>query len=302
MFKFRKEQKVYDIAGVKIGGQPGQVPTVLMGSIFYHGHDIVEDEKKGKFDKDKAERLLKNEEELSDETGIPRVVDVCCSWPEAFEKYIDFVASTIEGPFAIDGTTAEVRKAGIKYVAEVGLLDRVIYNSITPQIKTDELETLKECGLKSAILLTLNTRNPTIRGRLEVLDKLLDVVAKANIQNVLIDTTVLDIPDPGPVSKTMYLIKDRYGLPVGAGIHNAVERWKKVRKIPHIKYIIASCIANTVSIVLGADFILYGPIENAKIAYFMCGLVNAYIAYSMMQEYGIRPLTRDHPLFKVFRR
>jgi tetrahydromethanopterin S-methyltransferase subunit H len=27
MFKFEKEQKVFDIAGVKVGGQPGEYPT-----------------------------------------------------------------------------------------------------------------------------------------------------------------------------------------------------------------------------------------------------------------------------------
>jgi len=46
VFKFEKEQNIFDIAGVKIGGQPGQLPTVLIGSIFYHKHKIVIDEKK----------------------------------------------------------------------------------------------------------------------------------------------------------------------------------------------------------------------------------------------------------------
>lgn len=46
MFRFDKEQIVLDIAGVKIGGQPGEYPTVLAGTIFYGGHSIIEDEKK----------------------------------------------------------------------------------------------------------------------------------------------------------------------------------------------------------------------------------------------------------------
>ena len=39
MFKFQKEQEIVNIAGVKIGGQPGELPTVLAGTIFYDKHE-----------------------------------------------------------------------------------------------------------------------------------------------------------------------------------------------------------------------------------------------------------------------
>jgi len=301
MFKFEREQEVFDIAGVKVGGQPGQLPTVMIGSIFYHKHKVVEDERKGEFNREKAEELLRMEGEISDKTGNPRIVDVCCSWPQAFEKFIDFVADTIDGPFTLDGTTAEARIAGAKYVGEVGLSERAVYNSITPHIKEEEISAIKEAGIKSAILLTLNSRNPTISGRLEVLDELLATAQKAGIENILVDTTVLDIPDPGQVSKAVYLVKEKYGLPAGAGTHNAVDRWRERRKLDPTQYLLASSVANIFPIALGADFTLYGPIENASNAYFYCSLADAYIAYSMRTEHRIRPLTREHPLFKIFR-
>jgi len=34
---------------------------------------------------------------------------------QAFDKLINFIAKTINGPFALDGATAEVRIAGAKY-------------------------------------------------------------------------------------------------------------------------------------------------------------------------------------------
>ena len=37
MFSFTKEQKIFDICGVKIGGQPGKIPTVLFGGFFSKG-------------------------------------------------------------------------------------------------------------------------------------------------------------------------------------------------------------------------------------------------------------------------
>jgi len=301
MFRFSREQKIFDIAGVKVGGQPGQLPTVMFGTIFYHKHKIVKNEKTGEFDRKKAEEILIRENEMSDKTGKPRIVDVCCGWPQAFEKFIDFVADTIDGPFSIDGATAEVRIAGARYVGEVGLSERVVYNSITPHIKEDEISAIKEAKIKSAILLTFNTENPTISGRLQVVDKLLALAEKAGIEDMLIDTTVLDLPDPGPVSKAIYLVKEKYGLPAGAGAHNAIDMWHKRRKLDKMEYMLGCCTANVLPIVSGANFVLYGPIESAPYAYFYCGLADAYVAYSAMQEFGTKPLTKDHPLFKIFK-
>jgi len=41
MVKFEKKQEVFTIHNFKIGGQPGEFPTVLIGTIFYEGHKIV---------------------------------------------------------------------------------------------------------------------------------------------------------------------------------------------------------------------------------------------------------------------
>ena len=40
LFRFERKQEVFDIGGIKIGGQPGELPTVLVGSIFYEGHSM----------------------------------------------------------------------------------------------------------------------------------------------------------------------------------------------------------------------------------------------------------------------
>ncbi|MHA1905426.1 MAG: tetrahydromethanopterin S-methyltransferase subunit H family protein, partial [Candidatus Thorarchaeota archaeon] len=37
MFVFKQEQKTYDFGGVKIGGNPGENPTVLVGGLFVKG-------------------------------------------------------------------------------------------------------------------------------------------------------------------------------------------------------------------------------------------------------------------------
>jgi tetrahydromethanopterin S-methyltransferase subunit H len=301
VFKFEKEQEIYEIAGVKVGGQPGQLPTVMLGSIFYEGHDILRDAKKGEFDKERAQQLIKTEEELSDQTGNPMILDVCSSWPDAFESLIDFVAGNTDSPFAIDGTTAEVKMAGAMYVREAGLSQRVVYNSILPHTKDDELAGIKESGIESAILLTLNTKTPTLAGRLDVMDDLLSLAQQAGISKPLVDTTVLDRPDVGPISKAIYMVKEKYGIPAGAGAHNAVARWAELSDLSDEKISLASAVANSFPIAFGADFLLYGPIDHSREAYFTSSLADSYVAYNARQEFRTRPLTSEHPLMKIFR-
>lgn len=301
MFRFEKEQKISEIANVKVGGQPGQLPTVMIGSIFYHNDKIVKDEKTGEFDKKKAEEILKKEEEISERTGNPRIVDVCASWPQSFGKHIDFIANMIDGPFTIDGTTADVRIAGAKYVKEAGLSKRVVYNSITPETKEEEIQLIRDAGIKSAILLTLNSANPTITGRLAVMEKLLEKARAAGIENILVDTTIMDVPDPGPASKAIYLIKNQYGFPAGCGAHNAIDIWHKRKKLDLETHLTSCVAANLLPIIMGANFMLYGPIEKASKIYVPVAVADAYVAYSMMQEYRMKPLESNHPLFRIFR-
>ncbi|HOU71713.1 MAG TPA: tetrahydromethanopterin S-methyltransferase subunit H, partial [Methanothrix sp.] len=65
MFRFKREQSVVNLAGVRMGGQPGELASVLCGTIFYQGHKIVEDEERGLFDRAAAESLVSRQAELS---------------------------------------------------------------------------------------------------------------------------------------------------------------------------------------------------------------------------------------------
>ncbi|MDD4250234.1 MAG: tetrahydromethanopterin S-methyltransferase subunit H, partial [Methanosarcina sp.] len=99
MFKFQKEQEIVNIAGVKIGGQPGELPTVLAGTIFYNKHEIVEDAAKGLFDRAAAEKLVNLQESGSDTTGNPHIVHIFGTTNESITRYIDFIAEISDSPF-----------------------------------------------------------------------------------------------------------------------------------------------------------------------------------------------------------
>ena len=81
MFKFEKEQSVWDFNGTKLGGQPGEYPTVLAASIFYNKHEAVLDDKTGKIDKAMAEALWNRCQVLSDTTGIPHMIQILAEYP-----------------------------------------------------------------------------------------------------------------------------------------------------------------------------------------------------------------------------
>ncbi|MCS7130054.1 MAG: tetrahydromethanopterin S-methyltransferase subunit H, partial [Archaeoglobaceae archaeon] len=148
------QPKTFEIGGIKVGGNPGETKTLLIGSIFYKGHKIVEDEKKGLFKRELAEKLIKEQEELSDKTEIPGIVDVVGMSEEALKKYIEFVSSVTEKPFLIDSAMPDIKISALRFVKEIGLEKRVIYNSISPELKEKELIALKETGVESAIVLT----------------------------------------------------------------------------------------------------------------------------------------------------
>lgn len=150
MFKFGRKQKIFDIGGVRIGGQPGELPTVLIGSIFHERQKIVKDRCLGIFDKIEAERLINIQEEMSNKTGVPCMLDVVGETSKALIKYIEFVASITNSPFLINGPNASVRVEAANYVREAGLQDRAVYNSIN--------YTLNEVDRKIISGLQLNGR------------------------------------------------------------------------------------------------------------------------------------------------
>jgi len=267
VFRFGN-QKAFEIGKVNIGGEPGDNPTVLIGSIFYGKHKIVEDEKKGIFDKEKAEKLIKEQEELSDKTGNPGLVDVVGMSEEAIRGYMEFVADVTDKPFLVDSAIADIKIAAVEYAKEVGLEKRIIYNSISPESKDKEIEALKNSNIEAAVVLAYTFNVTSSKARIDALEKVLPKLEEAGITKPLIDTFVMDVPSLPAAAKAAMEIKKKYGFPCGSGAHNAIASWKGFKNMlgkeaekP------AVLMANTLQIVLGSDFVLYGPIEDSKLVF-----------------------------------
>ena len=230
MFRFDKEQVVFDFAGVKMGGQPGEYPTVLAGTIFYGGHNIISDELTGDFDKSRAETLVNDMVEMSDVTGNPCIVQVFGQTEEAIVKYIEYIGDICDKPFLIDSTSGDARVAGAQYADEVGLTERAIYNSINMAADKSELDALAETDISASIILGFNPMNATVDGKMAMWENgddgayekgLLEVAADCGIDKFMMDTAVTPLGQgAGIAAKTTFAEKAKWGYPVGSGIHN----------------------------------------------------------------------------------
>jgi tetrahydromethanopterin S-methyltransferase subunit H len=298
MLSVNKEHKSFQIGTVKIGGRPGQTPTVLIGTMFYNKHRVVKDEQKGEFDREEAEKLIKTQEEFSAKTGNPHMVDVVGSTPEALCRYLDFVAGVTQAPLLLDGTTVGVRIAALGYVKDSGLKERVVYNSLVIHHRREELEKIQEVGIKSAILLALNTKEFTTQGKVKAVRELLPVATEAGIEMPLLDMAVIDIPSLGMACRAIHDLRLEFALPVGSGAHNAIDTWKglksKMGTQARDPSLAAAC---AITVASGANFILYGPIEHADYVFPAIAMVDAAFGQLAIEERA-RPDSK-HPIFKI---
>ena len=295
---------------MKIGGSLGETPTVLAGTIFYGGHKIVDDVKKGVFDKKKATALIQKQDEMSAMTGNPALVQIFAETSEAMIKYIDFVTDLTAAPFLIDSTGVDVRISGLKHAEEIGLLDQAIYNSLNISATKEELSQLSEIQHECAIVLAFNPQDSTIAGRRAVLEKgameldkgLFELCKEIGVTKPLLDTAVTAMgAGAGSAAAFTFVSKTLYGIPTGSGVHNAPASWpwlRKYKKINRDVFQTADIASNLIVQLMGADFVLYGPIENAERAFPVVAMGDTFTAESAYLEFGIEP-GPDHPFRKL---
>jgi tetrahydromethanopterin S-methyltransferase subunit H len=303
VFRFEKEQKIIDAGGIKVGGQPGELPTVLTATIFYQGHKIVSDKKKGIFDKARAEALINRMDELSDMTCNPFILDVVGASVEAYQNYINFISKVTEAPIQVDAISPRIRMETIKWASEIGLSARLINNSIYRGVKDKELQNLKDCGVKASILLCDNPDDESTQGKLDIVPQILPLADQAGIEGALIDTAMpawgIGV---GAGLRSIYLIKEQYGDrgAVGTGIGNVSDTlgWVKGNFPKDIRKA-TDAAQNAIAPLVGADWIMFGPIEFAEFVFPTIAVIDTYIL-SATAELGTKPAIEGvHPLFRT---
>jgi len=307
LFKFASKQKIYEIDGVKVGGQPGELPTVLIGNVFYKGMPEVADHKKGEFDRKAVQKWIRVVTELSEKAGVPHFLDVMAMHPEAIKKYIAFVSEQTDMAFLIDGATSETCLAGLETAKELGLEKKTVFNAISPQTSQGEIEAIHESNVTAAILLAQNEMDYSPKGRVTILrgfnghKGLLESAREAGVDRILIDTIVFDVPSIAYAAEAIKLVKDELGYPAGCSPANATYDWKRSQdRVLRKGFAAYNASAHTIAQLSGANFLIYGPLKQARNVIPACAMNDAIIAYHASKQFGIKPLTSNHPLYKIF--
>ncbi|MFX1308986.1 MAG: hypothetical protein ACFE9M_05470 [Promethearchaeota archaeon] len=300
MLNFETEQKTIEVGDVKFGGQPGENPIVMIATVFYAKHAALLDEKTGEFDKDILEQELNDFTEIVEETQLQGVIDIVGSYPEALIRECEYVADSVDYPFLVDGLNDSSRIPAMAGLSEIGLLDRAILNSIDENTNDENLNKLKEIGVKNAVLLTFGNKYIFPHQKLKFLNEtLIPKAQKANINNCIVDTAVLDLPSISINFETTGLIKKELGLPTGFAPANAIYGWSFVKKYGEsarcgaIASIMAYCATAP------SDFILFGPIKFAKCIIPAMALISGVNSY-YQKRVKRQKISEKSPLKVIF--
>jgi tetrahydromethanopterin S-methyltransferase subunit H len=309
MFTFEKHQVICEIGGVKVGGQPGENPTFMLGSMFYSGHKKVlereGDRKKCRFNNKRAEDLINQLETLSDNTGIPAGLDLVANYVDEAAKYIDFVTSITDMPFTTDIWNLKPKLGAARYVAEQNLQDRHIYNSLAPWSTDIEMEVsaVRESKLKNVLLVAFNAQDPSTAGKLSILkEKLLPWAEEAGFKNFLVDTSLMSVPSSAFAFLAGRRMKEEFGLPVGCAPSNGSDMVKRKTEKMFEKrgFIALDSTAHAIGALFWQDFLLFGPIESAPWLFPAVATANAMLPAFVWEERRALPQGDSHPLNKFY--
>jgi tetrahydromethanopterin S-methyltransferase subunit H len=280
---------VYDLCGVKVGGQRGEYPTVMAGTIFYARDKIVTDAGTGTFNKKVAAELIHNQDELSIRYKIPVMVHVVGQTSEAMERYLLFTVDHTDSPVVIDSSSVDVRIHGISVAKDIGIEDRAVYNSVITA-NADERKKLEEIGgAKYAICLSYEESAE------ESVNKVKGVL---NFFGSVIEKPIIDpgVPKLGRGASSAleraWILKNRLGLPTAIGIHNLHSDLKNLNGISFgFDYALPT--------LFGVDINLYGPLKNAKNILPLVAGAEATVADESLKVFGVLP-RQPHPYYNLF--
>ncbi len=300
MFSYTREQKTFDLDGKKVGGQPGKYPTLMAGTIFYE--DQFEDPRDSR---EEAVELIEKQNELSQKTSVPSLVDIFIYEKDEIEWKLDFALENIEGIFSLDMPESDVRIEVLDRLEELGALDRVIYNSLNLGVTEEEIAKLNTKPPKGSILLGYNPQKNNTQGRVDMIkdggelmeEGILSLAEDTGIDHVLLDTAATPYGEKAcETLRAVPVFKNEFGLPTGCSLHNTVESWKWLNDYEGREKIFETLDTSidVLPVLLGADFIYYGPIENAPLALPNMAMVDKLIAEGSEDYFGLE-ISEDHP-------
>ena len=166
-------------------------------------------------------------------------------------------------------------------------------------ISTDFI--LEQRRRENAVLLAFGNRFIYPEQKLKLLkEQLIPNAQKANIENIIVDTAVLDLVSVYINIETTRLVKNELGIPTGFAPSNAVYRWNYVKKYGENSRCGAIASLMTYCASAGSDFILFGGVKFAKCVIPSIALIsgiNSYYRNRILRK----PISEKTPLKYIFK-
>lgn len=303
MFVFDKDQKLCKIGNLKVGGQPGDNPPLMIGSMFHDRDRLLESRSERKFDRVRAADLIKRQEELSQQTGIQALVDLVAVKADEMKCYVEFFLSVTDAPFAIDMWNAGPRMEVARYIASLGIQDRVVYNSFThfDVNLAESAAELKALGFKHVVLQTYERPGQLPEHTVKSLRNMLSVIGPDSFESVLVDTASVNLPVTALSCIASRLIKEEFGLPVGCCPTTGTCTWQEAREMwgdDGVKAIDVT--EHALASLMWNDFLFYGPVVRAPRVF--PSIASTEVLRAVFRAYETRrlPEEKNHPLYKLF--
>ncbi|MCQ5376798.1 MAG: hypothetical protein NO516_01975 [Candidatus Methanomethylicia archaeon] len=283
----------YSIGKAAVGtGKP-----LLIGSLFYKGDRKVKDHNRGVVDCKKLSCELRAVEALKRRVGLDHAVDLIAETPEAIESYLSVLSSMTEDPILIGGLNEETRIRGYEKAVDLGIVERCGVNSISSCTADSELQVMKRCGIRFAILQTLDPSAIYPEDKIKLLKgSLLAKCEDAGIARAAVDVGIMDFTSAYLALETIKMVKSVLGLAAGCAPSNAAYQPLVCKKITRKSARAINVALNTMMQGAGADFILYGPLKAATYLFEATAIVEAIKAYGSRLA-GNKISDKRHPLY-----
>jgi tetrahydromethanopterin S-methyltransferase subunit H len=258
----------------------------MIGSLCYPRHSIVTDRLAGTCKPGSFERALGAMNEAAAETETPGAVMLYAETAPAMESYLRAAVDLTTFPLLVDSPSAEVRLAGCRAAGEMGIGDRIVYNSLSAGVTGEELNGIRDSGITAAVLLAFNPKDIDTKGKIYLLEDgggllpsgLLELARSAGITRPLLDTAVMAADqNAGASLRTILVAKAKWGLPCGCALHNAVESYAPLSRLEGddrklYRYVDVASVV--MPMMASADFVMYGPLEYARRAMHTAGFAD----------------------------
>jgi len=248
---------------------------VIIGSMFYQGDDLLIDAEKGIIDESKVMERIEKTRRLSDEHGVPFIIDVEIPSIKSAKQIIQSVSKNTDKPFWISSFNEEMRLKACEIALQEGLKERVYYSTLNYMSGEDEFQAVSDMGVRPIIQI-FNPEDPYPEGYYTKAEELMKMAQKTGVatEHAVLLPTVLDFGSIPIALSTIPTLKEKYSLPICIPSIGPVYKWAKDYAPNTRRLLLAATLTYTAR--LHADIIHIGTMKRAFIAFPVMSLLRQF--------------------------